>query len=51
MYYPSISLKELGKTRQIIRVASGIGIRHSEIQVQEVTAALTCSVKYLHKTK
>lgn len=51
-HYPGICLKKLGKTRQIIRrVASGIRIRHSEIQVQKITAALTCSVKYLHNTK
>ena len=52
MYYPGISLKKLSKTMQIIRrVASGIRIRHSQIQVQKFAVALTCSVKYLHKTK
>jgi len=52
IYYPGMSLKKLGKTRRTIRrVASGIRIRHSEIQIQKFTSALTCSAKYLHKTK
>jgi len=52
MHYPGISFKKLDKTREIIRrVASGILIRHSEIQAKKVTAALTSSVNYLHKTK